>query len=124
MKYFTLMHDGVYICRLHKVHLNYDTRRMLRRHLYLCHRGDDLDFIIINGLDPHKGEMLCRDCKVTSFEYSFIREDFWRYCTKYDEDGEIWQQFLMLNSYYENTYIQEQFIIGTNLIANIKENVR
>jgi hypothetical protein len=82
MKYFTLMHKGVYSCRLHKVHLIYDTRRMLRRHLYFCHRGDDLDFLIANGLDPQKVEMLCRNYKGTRFEYGLIREDFWSYCTK------------------------------------------
>jgi hypothetical protein len=121
MKYFTLMHNGVFSCRLHKVTLKYSTHRELRRHLYFCHRGDDCDFLIHNGLDPQKVEILCRDCKGSSYEYGLTRDDFWSYCQKNDQDGQMWEGFLKLNKYYEDTYIEEQFIIGQNLMAEYKK---
>ena len=80
LKYFRVMKDGTYSCRLHKVPLKYVKRQHLRRHLYFCHRGDDLEFLIQNGLDPQKVEMLCHDCKGTSYEYGATREDFYQFC--------------------------------------------
>jgi hypothetical protein len=99
IKYFKLMHKGVFSCRFHKVPLKHATRKQLRRNLYFCHRGDDCDFLIQNGLDPQKVEMLCRDCKGSSYEYGLTRDDFWNYCQKNDEDGQMWEGFLKLNKF-------------------------
>jgi hypothetical protein len=115
--FFTLMRDGTYTCKLHKVPIIYDSRKNLRRHLYFCHRGDDLDYLIQNGLDPQRVEALCRDCKGTGYEYSLTRDHYWKYCEKYDHDQTAWNKFLELNTYYETTYKQEQLIEGMNLLA-------
>ena len=65
--------------------------------------------------------MLCRDCKGSSYEYGLTRDDFYKYCQKNDEDGEMWEAFLGLNKFYEDTYIQDQFIIGQDLMAEYKK---
>jgi hypothetical protein len=69
LKYFRLMQDGTFECRLHQVPIKYGKREHLHRHLYFCHRGEDFDFLITNGLDPQKVESLCKDCKGTLHEY-------------------------------------------------------
>lgn len=115
------MKDGVYKCTLHKVPCLYQRRCDLRRHLYFCHRGDDIDFLCQNGIDPQRIEMLCKECKGTSWEYSVTREDYWQFCLKHDKEETEFAKFLTLNAFYEARYIEEQFILGADLAAEYKK---
>lgn len=51
--------------------------------------------------------MLCRDCKGSSYEYSLTRDDFHKYWLKNDADGEMWDAFIKLNKFYEDTFIED-----------------
>ena len=122
-KIFKMMTDGVYQCLLHDVPIKYEHRYQLRRHYYFVHRADDSDLLTMKGIDPQKIEELCRDCKGTSYEYSLTREDYHKYCTRHEGDGDEFERFLTLNRYYEEKFIEEQFIIGNDLFEEYKKEM-
>ena len=61
-------------------------------------------------------ELLCRKFKGTSYEYSFTIEDYFKFCGKHDGTGQLFESFLKLNRNYEENYIQEEFVLGMNLL--------
>jgi hypothetical protein len=46
-------------------------------------------------------EIICKDCKGTSYEYGETREDYFAFCQKQKDSEQLFEASLKLNKHYE-----------------------
>ena len=108
---------------MHEVPIIYMNRKQLKRHLYFVHRDDDEDVLNLFGFQGQLIEQLCCECRGTLFEYDWARSDYERYLNVHEADSEKFQAFLNLNNFYEVKWVNEQFIIGQNLMRDYQKSI-
>ena len=78
----------------------------------------------MHGYDSQRIEELSYDCQGTSFEYHRTLEDYERFCQVHDQDQTFFNQFLALNDFYEQRWVQEEFIKALDLMRQYQKSLK
>jgi hypothetical protein len=78
-----------YECRIHSKKMKFDDKRTLRKHLFLFHRHQDINFLMTFKINLHRISVLPVTMKITVESYMKLRHELVQHLLEFGDESNL-----------------------------------